>query len=73
MASKHREEVLMILKTEEIQSTREILDELQTRTKKVINWTALYKILSDLERDGRAKRFAVKGGIFWMRKTPEKQ
>ncbi len=67
MSSKYREEVLCLVEREKIRSTTEILRLLEAKVKKTINWSALFRILSSLERDGRIKRMESKGGIFWIR------
>lgn len=66
--SKYKEEVLKIMSKEEIKSTNEILLELQSRVKKIINWHMLYRILSDLEKDGKIERLKAKAGFFWKKK-----
>ncbi len=66
--SKHKDEVLKILSTEEIKSTNQILDELQNRTKKIINWHLLYRILMDLEADNKIEKLKAKAGFFWRKK-----
>ena len=66
--SKHKNEVLKILSTEEIKSTNQILDELQNRTKKIINWHLLYRILMDLEADNKIEKLKAKAGFFWRKK-----
>lgn len=66
--SKYREDVLKVLSKEEIKSTNQILDELQERVKKSINWHMLYRILNDLEKEGKAERLKAKAGFFWKKK-----
>jgi len=65
--SKYRDPVLKLL-SNDMKSTNQILNELQSETKKVINWHVLYRILSDLERAGKAERIETKAGFFWRRK-----
>lgn len=66
--SKHTKEVLDILKKDEIKSTNEILNELEKKTKKVINWHLLYRILRDLNDEGKIERLKAKAGFFWKKK-----
>lgn len=67
MVSKHRETTLCLVSETKLKSTRQILRELEKKTNKVMNWSNVYKILSDLERDGIIKRNMTEGGIFWSR------
>lgn len=66
--SKHREKLLKILSKEEIKSTNQLLRELEKDTKKVINWHSLYRILMELETEGKVERLKAKAGFFWRRK-----
>lgn len=66
--SKYKEETLKIISKEEIKSTNQVLEELQKQVKKVINWHMLYRILSDLENDGKIERLKAKAGFFWRKK-----
>jgi len=66
--SKYREKVLEILSKNEIKSTNEVLTELQKKEKKVINWHALYRILMELQADGKIERLKSKAGFFWKKK-----
>lgn len=66
--SKYKEEVLKVLSKEEIKSTNQVLSELQEKVKKVINWHMLYRILNDLEKDGKIERLKAKAGFFWRRR-----
>ena len=66
--SKYIKEVLEILKKEEIKSTNEILKDLEKKTKKVINWHLLYRILRDLNEDGKVEKLKAKAGFFWKKK-----
>lgn len=66
--SKYKDEVLKILSTEEIKSTNQILDELQKRAKKTINWHVLYRILMELEAENKLEKLKAKAGFFWKKK-----
>ena len=66
--SKHTKHVLEILKKDEIKSTNEILKELEKKTKKVINWHLLYRILRDLNEKGKVQKLKAKAGFFWKKK-----
>ena len=66
--SKYKDEVLKILSPEEIKSTNQILDELQKRTKKTINWHVLYRILIELEAENKLEKLKAKAGFFWRKK-----
>ncbi len=66
--SKYEEDILKILSKEEIKSTNQILSELQEKTKKVINWHLLHRVLRDLEERGKVERLKAKAGFFWKKK-----
>jgi len=66
--SKYKDEVLKILSLEEIKSTNQILDELQKRAKKTINWHVLYRILMELEAENKLEKLKAKAGFFWKKK-----
>ena len=66
--SKYKDEILKIASKDEIKSTNQILLELQNKVKKIINWHMLYRILSDLEKEGKLERLKAKAGFFWKRK-----
>ncbi|MBU0460230.1 MAG: hypothetical protein KKA62_01050 [Nanoarchaeota archaeon] len=66
--SKYKDEVLKILSPEEIKSTNQILDELQKRAKKTINWHVLYRILMELEAENKLEKLKAKAGFFWKKK-----
>ena len=66
--SKYRDKVLEIVSKTEIKSTNEILTELQDKTKTVINWHALYRILMELQAENKIERLESKAGFFWKRK-----
>lgn len=67
--SKHSKNVLDILKRDEIKSTNEILKELEEKTKKVINWHLLYRLLRDLHEEGKVEKLQAKAGFFWKKKS----
>lgn len=66
--SKYREKVLAILSTTEIKSTNEVLIELQNKVKKIINWHALYRVLMELNSEGKIEKLQSKAGFFWRKK-----
>ena len=66
--SKYKELILGILTKTEIKSTNEVLTELQKQEKKVINWHALYRVLMELQTDGKVERLKSKAGFFWKKK-----
>ncbi len=66
--SKHEKNVLGILSKNEIKSTNEILKELEEKTKKVINWHLLYRLLRDLSDEGKVEKLKAKAGFFWKKK-----
>jgi Fe2+ or Zn2+ uptake regulation protein len=66
--SKYRKEVLTILKPDEIKSTNELLQDLEKKTGKVINWHLLYRVLRDLSEEGKIEKLKAKAGFFWRKK-----
>jgi Fe2+ or Zn2+ uptake regulation protein len=66
--SKYREMILSVLSKTEIKSTNEILEELQKKANKVINWHALYRVLMELQSEGKIERLESKAGFFWRKK-----
>jgi len=66
--SKHEKNILEILSKTEIKSTNEILKELEKKSKKVINWHLLYRVLRDLSEEGKTEKLKAKAGFFWKRK-----
>ncbi len=66
--SKYNELILSVLSKAEIKSTNEVLSELQKKANKVINWHALYRVLMELQVEGKLERLQSKAGIFWKKK-----
>ena len=66
--SKYKELILSVLSKAEIKSTNEVLGELQKKANKVINWHALYRVLMELQVEGKLERLQSKAGIFWKKK-----
>ncbi len=66
--SKYKEMILSILSKTEIKSTNEILEELQKKADKVINWHALYRVLMELQSENKIDRLESKAGFFWKKK-----
>lgn len=66
--SKYKDLVLKVLEKDTIKSTNEVLNDLQKKTKKIINWHLLYRVLADLEKEGKIERLKAKAGFFWKKK-----
>jgi len=66
--SKYKQDVLNVLSKEEIKSTNQVLFELQKKVKKVINWHMLYRILNDLEKEGKIEKLKARAGFFWKKR-----
>ena len=60
--------ILSILSKTDIKSTNEILSEVQKKANKIINWHALYRILMELNSDGKIEKLQSKAGFFWKKK-----
>jgi len=65
--SKYDEIILSILSKDEIKSTNQVLEELQKKVNKIINWHALYRILMELKSNGKIERLQSKAGFFWRK------
>ena len=65
--SKYKEMILSLLSKTEIKSTNEILVELQKKADRVINWHALYRVLMELQAEGKIQRLKSKAGFFWKK------
>ncbi|MBI2498899.1 hypothetical protein HYV88_01510 [Candidatus Woesearchaeota archaeon] len=66
--SKYKDSVLKVLEKDSIKSTNEVLNDLQKKAKKIINWHLLYRVLADLEKEGKIERLKAKAGFFWKKK-----
>ena len=66
--SKYNEMILSVLSRDEIKSTNQVLDELQKKANKVINWHALYRVLMELKITGKIEKLQSKAGFFWKKK-----
>ena len=66
--SKYQELILQVLTKTQIKSTNEILEDLQKKANKVINWHALYRVLMELQAEGKIERLESKAGFFWKKK-----
>lgn len=66
--SKYDGMILQVLTKTEIKSTNEVLEELQKKADKVINWHALYRILMELHSKGKIEKLESKAGFFWKKK-----
>ena len=65
---KYREMILQILSKTEIKSTNEILNDVQKKSNKVINWHALYRVLMELHSENKIEKLQSKAGFFWKKK-----
>ena len=66
--SKYNELILSILSKVDIKSTNEVLNDLQKKANKIINWHALYRVLMELEENGKIEKLQSKAGFFWKKK-----
>ena len=66
--SKYKDMILSVLSREEIKSTNQVLEELQKKANKIINWHALYRVLMELKSNGKIERLESKAGFFWKKK-----
>ncbi len=68
MVSKHEKTIWLLLDFKEIKSTEQLRRELMKKTKLVINWHLVYRVLKTLEESGRVERFENDAGLFWRKK-----
>ena len=66
--SKYDKDVLTLLSEEDLKSTNQVLTELQSKVRKVVNWHSLYRILMELAVEGKVDRIKTKAGFFWKKK-----
>ncbi len=66
--SKYKEVTLSVLSKTEIKSTNEVLEEVQKKADKIINWHLLYRVLMDLANENKIERLESKAGFFWRKK-----
>jgi len=66
--SKYKEMILSVLSKTEIKGTNQVLEELQKKADKIINWHALYRVLMELQAEGKIERLQSKAGFFWKKK-----
>ena len=66
--SKYKEMILDVLSKTKIKSTNEVLDELQKKADKIINWHLIYRVLMDLANENKIEKLESKAGFFWRRK-----
>lgn len=66
--SKYNQKILNLLSKEKIKSTNELLRELERKEDKTISWNLVYRILFELEAEGKIEKLGAKGGFFWRKK-----
>ena len=66
--SKYKDMILSVISKDEIKSTNQVLEELQKKANKIINWHALYRVLMELKSEGKIERLESKAGFFWKKK-----
>jgi ribosomal protein S20 len=66
--SKYKEVVIEVLSKTKIKSTNEVLNEVQKKVDKIINWHLLHRVLMDLMNENKAERLESKAGFFWRKK-----
>jgi len=53
-----------MLSDKQIKSTNEILNDLQKLTGKTVNWHIIYRVLAELNNEGRVEKLQAKSGSF---------
>ena len=67
MVKKHREIILASVSEIKLKSTSEVLEQVENKVNKKINWSDLYRTLRDLADKGLIKEYSCKGGIYWIK------
>ena len=67
--SKYRETILKVISDKDIKSTNQLLKEVEDLSGKVINWHIIYRVLMELEAEGKVERLQTKAGFFWKKKS----
>jgi len=68
MASKYRAHVLEVLSIKQIKSTNEVLKDLEKLTGKSVNWHIVYRVLAELNQEGKIERLPAKSGFYWRKR-----
>jgi Fe2+ or Zn2+ uptake regulation protein len=66
--SKYREVVLKVLSDGELKSTNQVLKESEALSGKVVNWHIIYRILMELQAEGKVEKMQTKAGFFWKKR-----
>jgi Fe2+ or Zn2+ uptake regulation protein len=66
--SKYRDLVLKVVSDKEIKSTNQILKEVSKQSGKVVNWHTVYRVLMELQAEGKVEKIKTKPGFFWKKK-----
>lgn len=68
MVSKYREMILKVISDKQIKSTNEILKDLEKATGKTVNWHIVYRVLAELNNEGKIEKLSAKVGFFWRKR-----
>ena len=68
MVSIYRDKVLKVLSDKQIKSTNEVLKDLEKLTGKTVNWHIVYRVLAELNNEGKVEKLPAKVGFFWRKK-----
>jgi Fe2+ or Zn2+ uptake regulation protein len=67
--SKYREIILKVVSDKEIKSTNQILKEVAKLSGKVVNWHMVYRVLMELQAEGKVQKIETTPGFFWKKKV----
>lgn len=60
--------VLHVLSQKEIKSTNEVVKELEKLSGQAVNWHMIYRILAELQTEGKVEKHKAKIGFFWRKR-----
>lgn len=67
--SKYIGMILKVVSDKEIKSTNQILKEVEKLSGKVVNWHMVYRVLMELQAEGKVEKIQTKAGFFWKKKV----
>ena len=67
--SKYREIILKVVSDKEIKSTNQILKEVGKQSGKVVNWHMVYRVLMELQAEGKVEKMETASGFFWKKRV----
>ena len=66
--SKYRDMISEVVSDKEIKSTNQILKEVGKQSGKVVSWHMVYRVLMELQAEGKVEKMETTSGFFWKKK-----